>query len=112
MIPDLTGIYVSKAKNRPAIEGFVLTLVLNPLGTLIAAVLPTKEAPAPVVKVAAKKRYPKSHPMNYYPGTKETHVGQAFQPDSEPCQAGKPDLLKTINHRDHREHRENRITHK
>ena len=20
----------------------------------------------------------------------ETHVGQAFQPDSEPCQAGKP----------------------
>jgi hypothetical protein len=29
----------------------------------------------------------------YYPGTKETHVGQAFQPDSELCQAGKPDLL-------------------
>ena len=29
----------------------------------------------------------------YYPGTKETHIGQAFQPDTEPCQAEKPDLL-------------------
>src|SRR5271157_4812852 len=31
--------------------------------------------------------------QTYYPGTKETHVGQAFPPDSESCQAGKPDLL-------------------
>ena len=65
MILDLVGIYVSKAKNRPAIEGFMLTLVLGLLGILIAAVLPTKEAPAPVVQVAAKKRYPKGRTMNY-----------------------------------------------
>ena len=65
VILDLVGIYVSKAKNRPAIEGFMLTLLLGLLGILIAAVLPTKEAPAPVVQVAAKKRYPKGHTMNY-----------------------------------------------
>ncbi len=57
--------HVSAAKNRAGIEGFLLTLVLDPLGILIAAVLPTKEAPTPVVQVAAKKRYPKGHPMNY-----------------------------------------------
>jgi len=28
-----------------------------------------------------------------YRGTKETYCSQAFQPDSEPCQAGMPDLL-------------------
>ena len=65
MILDLVGIYVSKAKNRPAVERFIQTLVLGPLGILIATVPPTKEAPAPVVQVAAKKRYPKGHPMNY-----------------------------------------------
>ena len=27
------------------------------------------------------------------PARKKHIVGQAFQPDSEPCQAGKPDLL-------------------
>ena len=37
----------------------MLTLLLGLLGILIAAVMPTKEAPAPVVQVAAKKRYPK-----------------------------------------------------
>ena len=29
--------------------------------------------------------------LGYYPGKE---VGQAFQPDSEPCQAGKPDLVR------------------
>jgi hypothetical protein len=65
VILDLVGIYVSKAKNRPALEGFLLTLVLGPLGILIGTVLPTKEAPAPVVQATARKKYPKGHPMNY-----------------------------------------------
>ncbi len=36
---------------------------------------------------------PFSSARSYYPGTKETRVGQAFQPDFEPYQAGKSDLL-------------------
>ncbi len=41
----LVGSYVSLAKHRPGIEGFLLTACLGPLGILIAALLPTVEAP-------------------------------------------------------------------
>src|SRR5271157_2019169 len=35
------------------------------------------------------------------PARKKRIVGQAFQPDSEPCQAGKPDLLPCRRNNDH-----------
>src|SRR5208282_449392 len=39
------------------------------------------------LRAPERPRWPRESAM------KSNYVGQAFQPDSEPCQAGKPDLL-------------------
>lgn len=40
------GAYISSQKNRPAIEGVLLSLIFGPLGIIIAALLPTQSPPA------------------------------------------------------------------
>ncbi len=65
VVVPLIGRYVSKAKNRSGAERFWLAFPLGLLGDLVAAVLPAKEPPAPLVQATPRMRYPKGHPMNY-----------------------------------------------
>jgi hypothetical protein len=50
------GAYVSNAKHRPGAEGFILTLILGPLGVLIAALMPTEEPPKPERRYIADRK--------------------------------------------------------
>ncbi len=43
----ILGRYVSTTKHRPEIEGVVFGALLGPIGVLIAAVLPNREATRP-----------------------------------------------------------------
>ena len=41
------GAYVSGVKRRAPVEGFILGLLMGPLGVVVAALLPTIEGPKP-----------------------------------------------------------------